>query len=511
MKKEYLYAGSAILLWSTAATVSKMMMSALNNVQLLWISSFFAGTFLLIVNLCSGRLKEMKKYSLKDIFTMILIGLPGVFVYYMCYYAGADRMPASQAFIINYMWPICGVIFSCILLREKMTARKIIAICVSFAGLLLVMGKDLLSFGADMILGALFCLTAAVSYGFFTAINKKMRYDKWISMMLNYQTAFVLATVINMVNGDLFVPNATQIAGTAWNGCLSMALACTLWAVALDMGQTEKISNLAYITPFLSLIWISLILKEEFKIMNLVGMAVIVGGILIQFGDNKRKKEKAMNLKAAVFDMDGTLINSLIFWNELWEALGTKYRNDPGFKPTEEDDKTFRTATLNQTMAIVHDHYHMGESAQELIDIANDSIVELYSQRVLLKPGVREFLDDCQAKGVKMIIASATERRYLEMAMEHCDLNRYFPEILSCGDIGKGKDQPDIYLMACEHLGTKPEETWVFEDSAVAIETATKIGMPTVAIYDPFNYGQDKMQKMATHYIAEGESLMKLI
>ena len=112
MKKEYLYAGIAILFWSTAATVSKLMMSTLNNVQLLWLSSFFAGSFLLLVNLFTGKLKEMKKYSVKDIFTMILIGLPGIFVYYMCYYAGADRMPASQAFIINYMWPILQRVLS---------------------------------------------------------------------------------------------------------------------------------------------------------------------------------------------------------------------------------------------------------------------------------------------------------------------------------------------------------------------------------------------------------------
>ena len=99
----------------------------------------------------------------------------------------------------------------------------------------------------------------------------------------------------------------------------------------------------------------------------------------------------------------------------------------------------------------------------------------------------------------------------IKIAMEHCGIGKYFSEIFSCAVIGKGKDEPDIYLHAMEYLGTTREETCVFEDSAVAIETAVKIGMKTVAIYDKFNYGQDLMKKIANEYIADGETLMKLV
>ncbi|MBQ3004844.1 MAG: hypothetical protein IJD88_02830, partial [Clostridia bacterium] len=73
------------------------------------------------------------------------------------------------------------------------------------------------------------------------------------------------------------------------------------------------------------------------------------------------------------------------------------------------------------------------------------------------------------------------------------------------------KDKPDIYLLAKEFLGTEISETYVFEDSHVAIETTVKIGMPTIGIYDKFNHGQDRIKELATEYISDGETLMKLV
>lgn len=104
MKKAYLYAGTAIFCWSTMAVISKILLGSLNNFQLLWASSFFAGAFLLIINSISGKLKILRNYKLTDYFKMSIIGFPGTFLYYVFYYTGADIMPASQAFIINYLW-----------------------------------------------------------------------------------------------------------------------------------------------------------------------------------------------------------------------------------------------------------------------------------------------------------------------------------------------------------------------------------------------------------------------
>ena len=218
-----------------------------------------------------------------------------------------------------------------------------------------------------------------------------------------------------------------------------------------------------------------------------------------------------MKIKAAIFDMDGTLVDSLMLWEVFWSTFGEKYLGDRSFAPTAEDEKKVRTLTLKDSMDLIHRNYHMGESGAQLLERANNIMFDFYGNRVQLKEGVREFLEHLQSQGTKMCIASATAPDLLAVAMKHCDLEKYFPRIFSCGAIGKGKEHPDVFLLAKEYLGTETEETWLFEDSLVAIETAIKIGMPTVAIYDRYNFGQERMKEIANDYIAEGETLMKLV
>lgn len=209
--------------------------------------------------------------------------------------------------------------------------------------------------------------------------------------------------------------------------------------------------------------------------------------------------------------MDGTLIDSLKIWNVLWSKLGTIYLGDPSFAPRAEDDKKVRTLTLKNAMNLIHETYHFGECGNDLLMQANRVMSDFYTQEVELKDGVREFLDYCKASGVKMCVATATALDLVELAMERCEIGNYFSKVFSCSTIGKGKEEPDVFLMAADFLGEDISETWVFEDSLVAIETATRIGMKTVGIYDRFNFGQERIRAIATAYIDKEETLLKLI
>jgi HAD superfamily hydrolase (TIGR01509 family) len=218
-----------------------------------------------------------------------------------------------------------------------------------------------------------------------------------------------------------------------------------------------------------------------------------------------------MYIKAAIFDMDGTLVDSLMLWDLLWATFGERYLNDKNFTPSIEDDKKVRTLTLKDAMNLIHDNYQLGSSGEELLREANLLVKDFYSNSVELKAGVRQFLEHCKSSGVKMCIASATASDLIHIALKRCDIDKYFLKVFSCGEIGKGKDEPDVFLQAADFLGTETKDTWVFEDSLTAIETATKLGMPTVGIYDKYNYGQDKIKEIATEYVGSSETLLKLI
>ncbi len=284
MKKTYIYAFISIFFWSTVAVTAKLLLGELNNFQLLWANSFFALAFLVVLNVCTGNIKKLATYTIKDYLLTTLIGLPGTFLYSVFYYEGTDVLPASLAFIINYLWPVMSIIFAGIILKEKITLRKMIAVTLSFCGVAFAVRGELSVMNPRTIKGVIFCLLGAVSYGLFTALNQKINYDKTLSIMINYVVTFITTTFIVTFKGDLFVPSVTQLAGFAWLGVFTLATANTLWVTALqDVKRTAKVSNLAYITPFASLIWTSAILKEHISLNFFVGLLFIVAGILFQF------------------------------------------------------------------------------------------------------------------------------------------------------------------------------------------------------------------------------------
>ena len=218
-----------------------------------------------------------------------------------------------------------------------------------------------------------------------------------------------------------------------------------------------------------------------------------------------------MNYQLAIFDLDGTLVNSLIMWDAYWSYLGERYLGDKSFRPSTADDKTIRTTTMKQAMTLIHENYGIAESPEALIEVANEYTINFYKTTVKCKDGMKEFLDHLKANGVKMCVASASSVEFIKTATESCGIADYFDGIFSCADIGKGKDKPDIYLKVLDHFGVKPEDACIFEDSLVAISTAKQVGTKTVAIYDKYNYGQAEMKAIADEYIADGETVMRLV
>lgn len=286
MRKPYLYAFLAIGFWSTTATVSKLLLHSFTTMQMLAVCSAVAASFLFAVNLAGGKLALLKTYRLRDYFITAGVGLLGTFFYNMFLVFGIDRLLASQAMIINYLWPMMAVVAGCILLKEKMTIRKALAVAMSFLGVVIVTSNGSLEgFSGGNLLGAAFCVLAAVSYGLFVVLNKRLPYEAPVSMMLYYIISAIVAAACLLISGQLPRLDGVQSLGLLWIGLGDYAIAYVSWALAMKAGQTAKIANLAYITPFLALVVAHFCLGDPITTWSVGGLVVIVAGIFLQMKD----------------------------------------------------------------------------------------------------------------------------------------------------------------------------------------------------------------------------------
>ena len=294
MKKSYIYAGLTVLIWSTLATVVKLVLKDIPNFQALAISSAFAFVFLLILNIINGSIKEMKHYRIKDCLTMEGLGFLGLFMYSALYYYGIAELGSQEACILNYLWPMMIVIFACIILKERITVKKIIAMLMSFAGIVvLTLGSGGVSSG-NRIFGLIACVTAAVCYGLFSVLNKKHSLNQNVTMMWIWFTTAVCSLVLSLIFENWQPIAGVQWLGIAWLGIVVNAVAYLLWAIALKgASDSAKIANLAYLVPFISIIISWLVLKEQITINAVFALVLIIGGILIQSISLKRDGNQA--------------------------------------------------------------------------------------------------------------------------------------------------------------------------------------------------------------------------
>ena len=219
-----------------------------------------------------------------------------------------------------------------------------------------------------------------------------------------------------------------------------------------------------------------------------------------------------MNIKGAIFDFDGTLGDSLGYWEWQYEEISRIYCGGKKLILTPEDDKKFRTSLITDSMKLLHEKYKIANSSEELIKYVNDSIKRFYLTEVKPKAGVVDYLDYLKCKGVKMCIASATAEAELAVAVDCCGFSGYFDKLFSCSQLGFGKEKPDIFLMALDFLGTDISETYVFEDSLLALETSKKAGFKTVGIYDKNNpYTVEQIAKFSDILVDESKTLADLI
>ena len=293
MKKNYLYAIITVFLWSSMSPLVKILLGGVPNLQIISVCSYFSVLFLLLLNIKTGSIKEMKKLRAKDYLIICSLGFLGIFLYTVLYYYGLSQLTAHEACILNYLWPIMLVIFSCIILKEKMTVMKGVAMLCSFLGIVFLSTGDSVTSGGNRVVGIICCVSAAACYGLFSVLNKKADYNQNVFMMLVWAVAAIGSTVTGLIFEDWVAIEGVSWIGFIWLGVFVKALGYLLWALALKgTAESSKIANLAFLTPFIALLISAVFLKEHVSIGALFALVFIIGGILLQNFVDRRRQTK---------------------------------------------------------------------------------------------------------------------------------------------------------------------------------------------------------------------------
>lgn len=206
-----------------------------------------------------------------------------------------------------------------------------------------------------------------------------------------------------------------------------------------------------------------------------------------------------MKLRGAIFDLDGTLFDSM----GMWKSIASSYVKALGAIPEKGLDEKLTSMSLGEAVEYCMDRYGIGGTVPEHMRRIHKRISAFYFDSVQLKPGAAELLGSLAENNVKMCLATATDLRLVEPAVRRTGIFDYFSKIFTCSDVGKSKTDPRIYNVSLEHLGTSKENTPVFEDAYYAALTAKAAGYRVVGIYDENERRHEEMRALCDIYIKD--------
>jgi drug/metabolite transporter (DMT)-like permease len=289
-KKAYIYAAAAVIFWSTIAAAFKISLPyysdilGLNILHLLFYASLIA-TFVLYINLLfTKKIYLIKSFSKSDYLYSAFMGFLNPFLYYLVLLKAYSILSAQEAMTINWLWPMTLVLLSIPLLKQKIKLKSIVAITISFLGVLIIATRgNLIEFKFTNPIGVMLALGSTLIWALFWIYNTKDKHDEAVRLFLNFTFATFFIFVSILIFDKLKMPDLKGILGAVYIGLFEMGITFLLWLKALKLSKTTAhIANLVYFCPFLSLVVIALVVNEKIFISTIIGLIFIVGGIILQ-------------------------------------------------------------------------------------------------------------------------------------------------------------------------------------------------------------------------------------
>ncbi len=281
--KSYFFALLAIMFWSTSAVAFKMALKYMDFIQLLFFSSLVSFFILLIIVIQKKEFDTLFTYTKKQYLNSVILGLLNPVAYYLVLLKAYSILPAQLAQPLNYLWPIMLVLLSAPLLGQKLNFKSLLAIFISFLGVYLISSRNQpFSMEFNQPLGIFLAAGSSIIWALFWIYNVKDKRPEIHKLLLSFFFSLVFISIALSLFSSFKIPEIQGFIVVIYIGLFEMGITYVLWLKALQLAdRSDKISNLVFIAPFLSLIWIYLILGEHIYGTTIIGLGFIIAGIFL--------------------------------------------------------------------------------------------------------------------------------------------------------------------------------------------------------------------------------------
>ena len=282
--KAYIYTAFVILFWSTVATVFKLALQTVNPYQLLFFAAVTAWLIFVFLLLARNKFRALLETPVKVKIRALLIGLINPFLFYLILFKAYDLLPGQIAMSLNFSWPIVLSMVAIPFQKQPLNSKSVLALLLGFAGVVAIATKgEWISWDQFNIWGIILVLSSTVLWSVYWMLNMDDNTDPLIKLTLNFTSGTLAIILFFPVFSGWHTPQGMEWFYLIYAGCFDMGITFILWFKALSLTKaTVKISVLIFLIPFLSLIFLNMILGEEIFLTTFLGLMLIVSGILLQ-------------------------------------------------------------------------------------------------------------------------------------------------------------------------------------------------------------------------------------
>jgi drug/metabolite transporter (DMT)-like permease len=284
-KSSYIYAGLAILFWATVPTAFKISLGELEILPMLTFSSITSAIVLSIAVLAGKKKELIFKTTRRELFSSAILGFINPFLYYLILLKAYQLLPAQVAQPLNMIWPIILVFLSVPILHQKIERKSFIALFISFAGVYIISSQgNPFSGGHANLTGVLLASGSSIFWALYFIMNVKDKRDESVKLLLNFFFGSVYLVAAMIITGKWQLAVSLKgVVASVYIGIFEMGITFLFWLKALQLAKTtDKVSNLVYFAPFLSLIFVHFILHEPVYYTTPAGLLLIISGIVVQ-------------------------------------------------------------------------------------------------------------------------------------------------------------------------------------------------------------------------------------